>query len=241
VVEQAGGKTLLSDDGSFSEKPDVAIVVFGEDPYAEMQGDVGNMAYKPRDTSDWELLKKLRSQGIPVVSLFISGRPLWVNREINASDAFVAVWLPGTEGQGIADVIFRNAQGEINYDVKGRLSFSWPKRPEQTPLNRGDANYDPLFPYGYGLSYGDKDTLGDNLSEEGIQLAEALDVLDLFNRRPIEPWQLEIIGYQNDRVPMTSSDRFLAENSGGGSQRARGRAPRAMEWLGTWPGCPVSG
>nr|CAA46499.1 1,4-B-D-glucan glucohydrolase [Cellvibrio japonicus] len=236
VVEQAGGKTLLSDDGSFSEKPDVAIVVFGEDPYAEMQGDVGNMAYKPRDTSDWELLKKLRSQGIPVVSLFISGRPLWVNREINASDAFVAVWLPGTEGQGIADVIFRNAQGEINYDVKGRLSFSWPKRPEQTPLNRGDANYDPLFPYGYGLSYGDKDTLGDNLSEEGIQLAEALDVLDLFNRRPIEPWQLEIIGYQNDRVPMASSTVTASSLKIQAVDRNEQEDARRVQWNGSGPG-----
>jgi beta-glucosidase len=124
VVNSAGGKTILSVDGFFTEKPDVAIVVFGEDPYAEMQGDVGNLAYKPRDTRDWELLKKLRSQNIPVVSLFISGRPLWVNRELNASDAFVAVWLPGSEGNGVADVIFKNAEGGINYDMKGRLSFS---------------------------------------------------------------------------------------------------------------------
>lgn len=204
VVSAAGGKAILSVDGSFSEKPDVAIVVFGEDPYAEMQGDVGNLAYKPRDNRDWELLKKLRSQNIPVVSLFISGRPLWVNREINASDAFVAIWLPGSEGQGVADVIFKNAEGNINYDMKGRLSFSWPKTPDQTPLNVGDANYDPLFAYGYGLSYGDKNTLGDNLSEEGLKAEEVVDVLEIFNRRPIGDWQLQIIGYQNDIVPMTS-------------------------------------
>jgi beta-glucosidase len=208
IVSAAGGKTILSVDGSFdenTEKPDVAIVVFGEDPYAEMQGDVANLAYKARDTSDLELLKKLRAQGIPVVSLFITGRPLWVNREINASDAFVAIWQPGTEGAGIADVIFKNAEGEINYDMKGRLSFSWPKRPDQGPLNRGDENYDPLFPYGYGLSYKDKDTLGDDLSEEGINLAEAQDVLEIFNRRPIDPWFLEVIGNQNDRITMTSN------------------------------------
>lgn len=204
VVTDAGGKAILSVDGSFKEKPDVAIVVFGEDPYAEMQGDVGNLAYKERDTRDWDLLKKLRSQNIPVVSLFISGRPLWVNREINASDAFVAVWLPGSEGQGVADVIFKNAEGNINYDMKGRLSFSWPKRPDQTPLNVGDENYDPLFAYGYGLSYGDKDTLGDDLSEEGIKAEAVVDVLEIFNRRPVNDWQLQIIGYQNDIVPVTS-------------------------------------
>jgi len=96
VVNRAGGKTILSADGNVAGKPDVAIVVFGEDPYAEMQGDVGNLAYKPRDNSDLELLKKLRAQGIPVVSLFITGRPLWINKELNASDAFVTIWQPGT-------------------------------------------------------------------------------------------------------------------------------------------------
>ena len=202
VVNAAGGKTILSVDGFFTEKPDVAIVVFGEDPYAEMQGDAGNLAYKPRDARDWELLKKLRSQNIPVVSLFISGRPLWVNRELNASDAFVAVWLPGSEGNGVADVIFKNAEGGINYDMKGRLSFSWPKKPDQTPLNIGDEQYDPLFAYGYGLSYGDKDTLGDGLSEEGLKAEEVVDKLDIFNRRPIDEWQLEVTGYQNDRLVM---------------------------------------
>lgn len=205
VVSAAGGTATLSVDGSFSDKPDVAIVVFGEDPYAEMQGDVGLLAYKPRNPSDWELLKKLRSQGIPVVSLFISGRPLWVNRELNASDAFVAIWLPGTEGAGVADVIFKNAAGEINYDMKGRLSFSWPKHPDQTPLNYGDKDYAPLFAYGYGLSYGATDTLASNLSEDGPKAAEALDVMEIFNRRPIEPWQLEITGFQNDLVPMNSN------------------------------------
>src|SRR5690606_13514800 len=205
VVSAAGGTAILSVDGTFTEKPDVAIVVFGEDPYAEMQGDVGMLAYKPRNPADLELLKKLRDQDIPVVSLFITGRPLWVNRELNASDAFVAIWQPGTEGAGVADVIFKNAEGEINHDFKGRLSFSWPKHPDQTPLNLGDATYDPLFAYGYGLSYNDESTLGDDLPEDGLQAAEALDVLEIFNRRPIDPWQLEIIGYQNDIVPMNSN------------------------------------
>lgn len=205
IVNAAGGSASLSLDGSFSEKPDVAIVVFGEDPYAEMQGDISDLLYKPRDTSDLELLKSLRAQGIPVVSLFITGRPLWVNREINASDAFVVIWQPGTEGQGVSDALFKNAMGQINYDMKGRLTFSWPKRPDQFLLNRGDANYDPLFPYGFGLSYGDKDTLGDDLPEEALAAAETLDVLEIFNRRPIAPWDLEIIGYQNDRVSMTSN------------------------------------
>jgi beta-glucosidase len=236
VVSEAGGKASLSVDGSFKEKPDVAVVVFGEDPYAEMQGDVGSLAYKPRNASDWELLKKLRGQGIPVVSLFISGRPLWVNREINASDAFVAIWQPGTEGAGVADVIFKNAEGGIHFDMKGRLSFSWPKLPDQTPLNRGDKNYDPLFAYGYGLSYADKNTLGDDLSEDGPKAAEALDVLELFNRRPIDPWQLEIIGFQNDRVPMNSNTVKASSLSIQAVDRDMQEDARRVLWNGTGSG-----
>lgn len=236
VVNTAGGKATLSVDGSFSEKPDVAIVVFGEDPYAEMQGDVGMLAYKPRNSSDLELLKKLRAQNIPVVSLFITGRALWVNRELNASDAFVAIWLPGTEGAGVADVIFKNAAGEINYDMKGRLSFSWPKHPDQTPLNRGDKHYDPLFAYGFGLSYADKDTLADNLSEDGLKTAEALDVLEIFNRRPIAPWQLEIIGYQNDLVPMNSNTVKASSLMIQAVDRAVQEDARRVQWNGAGSG-----
>ena len=236
VVSAAGGTATLSVDGSFSDKPDVAIVVFGEDPYAEMQGDVGMLAYKPRNPTDLELLKKLRSQGIPVVSLFITGRPLWVNRELNASDAFVAIWQPGTEGAGVADVIFKNAAGEINYDVKGRLSFSWPKHPDQTPLNKGDANYDPLFAYGYGMSYADKNTLGDDLPEDGLKAAEALDVLEIFNRRPMEPWQLEIIGYQNDIVPMNSNTVKASSLTIKAVDRDMQEDARRVEWNGSGNG-----
>src|SRR5207237_1180144 len=82
-----------------------------------------------------DVLKKLDAAGIPVVSVFLSGRPLWVNPEINASDAFVAAFLPGSEGGGVADVLFRNAKGRASHDFHGKLSFSWPKRADQTPLN----------------------------------------------------------------------------------------------------------
>jgi beta-glucosidase len=84
-----------------------------------------------------------------VVSVFLSGRPMWVNPELNASDAFVAAFLPGGEGGGVADVLFRRGAR----DFRGKLSYSWPRRADQGPINRGDANYDPLFPYGYGLTY----------------------------------------------------------------------------------------
>ena len=164
VVNSAGGTTRLSVTGNYSgSKPDVAIVVFGEPPYAESAGDLSNIEYQAGYKSDLAMLEELKGQNIPVISIFISGRPLWVNKELNASNAFVAAWLPGSEGAGIADVIFKAANGEINHDFTGKLSFSWPKQSNQLVLNRGDENYDPLFAYSFGLNYQDTDTLGDNL------------------------------------------------------------------------------
>ena len=153
AVEASGGSATLSVDGSFSDKPDVAVVVFGETPYAEGVGDLKTLEYQPGDKTDLALLKKLKAAGVPVVAVFLSGRPLWVNPEINASDAFVAAWLPGSEGGGIADVLVGDKAGKARRDFNGKLSFSWPKTAAQTSLNKGDKNYAPLFAYGYGLSY----------------------------------------------------------------------------------------
>jgi beta-glucosidase len=200
AVTAAGGKAELSVDGSYQHKPDVAIVVFGEDPYAEMQGDIQHQLLKAGDTQDLELLKKLKAQGIPVVALFVTGRPMWVNRELNASDAFMVIWQPGTEGAGVADVIFTGTDGHIAHPVKGQLSFSWPKRPDQGPLNWGDENYDPLFAYGFGLRYGEVCTLVDDLSEEGVAVEESSQVLELFNRRPLGAYRLLLEGKNNDRT-----------------------------------------
>jgi beta-glucosidase len=141
----------------------VAVVVFGEEPYAEGAGNVKSLDYVSPGDADLQLLEKLRAAGVPVVSVLFTGRPLWVNPELNASDAFVVAWLPGTEGAGIADVLFRNARGGIHHDFVGKLSYSWPRLPQQSPLNRGDENYDPLFAYGFGLTYKDTDTLSDAL------------------------------------------------------------------------------
>lgn len=203
AVEAAGGELHVDPEGESDWPADVAVVVFGEDPYAEMQGDVQNLQYKPRDTRDWELLKKLKARGLPVVGLFITGRPLWINRELNACDAFMVVWQPGTEGAGVADVLFSDIGGQVRHPVRGRLSFSWPKRPDQAPLNPEDPGYDPLFPGGYGLEYGQLDELGDDLSEEGMPVAETEAVWELFKFRPLDAWQLELEGSKNDRAVMT--------------------------------------
>jgi beta-glucosidase len=145
------GSVTLSEDGSFTDAPDVAIVVFGEHPYAEGDGDRPDVDYDAND--GLELLQAFRAAGIRTVSVFLSGRPLWVNPELNVSDAFVAAWLPGTEGGGIADLLVGNEDGSPRFDFSGKLSFSWPKTPDQAEVNVGDADYDPLFAYGYGWSY----------------------------------------------------------------------------------------
>ncbi|MES2337956.1 MAG: exo 1,3/1,4-beta-D-glucan glucohydrolase [Pseudomonadota bacterium] len=149
AARATGGSAEVSADGRYARKPDVAIVVFGEDPYAEFQGDRADLMFDDARGS-LALLQRLKAAGVPTVSVFLSGRPLWVNRHINASDAFVAAWLPGSEGGGVADVLFGKA------DFRGKLSFSWPGDARGRPLNVGDARYRPLYPYGYGLTLKDR-------------------------------------------------------------------------------------
>ncbi len=142
AAKAAGGEAVLAPKGSAAGKPDIAIVVFGEQPYAEFVGDRKDLAF--RDEEGLTLLKAYKARGVPTVAVFLSGRPLWVNRELNAADAFVAAWLPGSEGAGVADVLFGKAQ------PTGRLSFSWPATCEGAPLNGPKG---ALFPLGYGLGF----------------------------------------------------------------------------------------
>lgn len=164
AMKAGGGSATLSVDGSYRKKPDLAIVVFGEQPYAEGLGDIKTLEFEASNKKSLALLKHLKAAGIPVVSVFLSGRPLWVNPEINQSDAFVAAWLPGSEGAGVADVLIGNRQGKPRNDFTGRLSFSWPKNAGQFTLNKGQAGYDPQFSLGYGLNYAHPGKLG-RLSE----------------------------------------------------------------------------
>lgn len=142
-------------------KPDVAIYVFGEQAYAEFRGDLNTLDFLPGDTRDIETIRKLKADGIPVIGVFLSGRPLWVNPEINACDAFVAAFLPGTQGGALADILFaQNAE----YDFSGKLSFFWPINADQY----GATNISPLFPRGFGLSLQDVCTL-ETLHETGVE------------------------------------------------------------------------
>ena len=191
AVEESGGSASLTTDAvaAIRTKPDVAVVVFGEDPYAEFQGDRDNVDFAPTDPL--EQLRALKAAGVPTVSVFLSGRPLWTNPEINASDAFVAAWLPGTAGDGVADVLVAGRDGRSRQDFRGRLSFSWPKSSADAELNVGDARYDPLFAYGYGLSYaapGQVGTLSEDKSLEGVT---KVDLTNLMTAGVAQvPWHL---------------------------------------------------
>lgn len=143
AVREAGGKPVLSQDGSFAEKPDVAIVVYGEEPYAEFQGDRPHLDFAGKGL---EMVEALKAKGVPVISVFLSGRPMFVGPEMAASDAFVAAWLPGSQGgSGVAEVLIAGTNGRSKRDFSGKLSFAWPAGCEP-----GSAT---LFPLGFGGSY----------------------------------------------------------------------------------------
>lgn len=153
---------------------DCVIAVIGEQPYAEGMGDIRplpkdiaqlsseiqgeiNLMAPKGDTleladlypEDLALLNELKELNIPIITILVSGRPMMTNKEMALSDAFVAAWLPGSEGAGIADVLF----GDV--DFSGRLAFSWPKQPRPA-INFDEDGYEPLFPLGYGLRYEDQ-------------------------------------------------------------------------------------
>tara|TARA_B100001093_G_scaffold244860_1_gene234455 strand:- start:401 stop:2227 length:1827 start_codon:yes stop_codon:yes gene_type:complete len=133
-----------SKDGNDLSNSDVVVVVVGEKPYSEGVGDRDSLYLSDEDI---KLLKNVENSNLPHVVILISGRPMIINEALTESDAFVAAWLPGTEGEGITDVIFGD------YNFTGKLSMTWPKSMKQVPINYGDSNYDPLFKLGFGLSY----------------------------------------------------------------------------------------
>lgn len=139
-----GTEVTYSEDGAGASGAEVAIAVIGERPYAEFLGDRSDLSLDPDDVA---VVRRLKEAGVPVVVILIAGRPMIINDIFAMADAFVVAWLPGSEGQGVADVIFGD------YAPTGKLPFSWPRSMNQIPINVGDETYDPLFPYGYGLTY----------------------------------------------------------------------------------------
>jgi beta-glucosidase len=133
-------------DGTGAEGATMGVVVIGEKPYAEGVGDRSDLSI---DQEDLNAIANVKKAGIPVVVIVIAGRPMIIGNVLPQADALMAAFLPGTEGQGVADVLFGD------YKPTGKLSFSWPKSMDQLPLNINGpkAKYDPLFPFGYGLTY----------------------------------------------------------------------------------------
>jgi len=181
AIGQAGGKVIYSANGDTNESADIVIAIYGEDPYAEFQGDRENLDFVPKGF-DVNKLAAFKKKGIPVVSVFISGRPMWCNPEINMSDAFIAAWLPGSEGGGISDLLF---QRDPSFDFKGRLSFSWPKSAVVS------ENSESLFELGYGLSY-KSNTVVDQLSEtSGLENGDIASTGEFFSKgAAVAPWGL---------------------------------------------------
>ena len=144
IKETVSPQTMItySADGANAAGADLGIVVIGETPYAEWMGDRQTLELSEEDVA---VVDKMKQAGMPLLIVLISGRPLIIEKVIDKADAFVAAWLPGTEGRGVTDVLFGN------FKPIGKLSFSWPRSMNQIPINAGDKNYDPLFAYGFGL------------------------------------------------------------------------------------------
>jgi beta-glucosidase len=132
-------QVTYSKDGTDAAGATIGIVVIGETSYAEGRGDRADLALAKEDV---EAVANMKQAGIPVVVILISGRPMIVNQVLDQADAFLAAWLPGTEGQGVADVLFGD------YKPTGRLSFSWPRSMAEI-----ESKHATLFKVGYGLRY----------------------------------------------------------------------------------------
>ncbi|KUR74695.1 1,4-beta-D-glucan glucohydrolase [Novosphingobium sp. FSW06-99] len=184
AVEAAGGQAELAPDGHYTQRPDAAVVVFGERPYAEFQGDLKSLQLTPDLTAPWETMRRLRAQHIPVVAVMLTGRPLFVNPALNAADAFVVAWLPGSEGEGLADVLVGDAGGHPRFAMTGKLPTAWPRTAR--------AADGVLFPFGYGLTWRDRTRDWTPLSEDpGV--APTGDARRWFaNGQPASGWSLRV-------------------------------------------------
>lgn len=136
-------KVTYTPDGNGAAGAAVGVAVIGETPYAEFFGDRADLKLAPEDVA---AVRNLKGAGIPVVVVLVSGRPLLIDEILPHADAIVAAWLPGTEGAGVADVLFGD------YKPSGKLSFTWPAA-ASTSYRVGEAGYKALYPFGHGLSY----------------------------------------------------------------------------------------
>ena len=223
AITQTGGTISWSPDGSYEQRPDAAIVVFGEDPYAEFHGDRMDLIYEFEGDPNLNILKQLKADGVPVVAIFISGRPLWVNSHINLSDAFVAAWLPGTEAGGIADVIVASADGSPQFDFVGKLPFSWPVEETGQLVRKNDGS---AFQFGYGLNYGDDVQLAALPVSDVLQKPEKVFSGQILAKgKAVEPLEFYLGDLTNSNTPAP----MLNLKSLGGSLTSSGTDYQAQE------------
>jgi beta-glucosidase len=177
-------------------------------------------------------MHRLHAQGVPVVAVFLSGRPMWVNRELNASDAFVAAWLPGSEGAGIADVLFRAPDGSIPHDFTGRLGFSWPQTAMPVTFDEADHARGALFARGYGLDYQHSRVVA-RLSENPRipRHFSAADSL-FFDAHVTAPWKI-FVADEIGEVGLTTARQ---ESPQGALVTSAQPVGNVTTWAGTHPG-----
>lgn len=182
IEDYAGSANVLfEENGQTNDDFDKAVVVIGEEPYAEGEGDREDLTISD---SDIELVRRVCEKGKPIVVIILSGRPMIINPILHYSDAVIAAWLPGTEGGGVADILF----GE--YKPSGKLGFSWPKYMEQIPINIGDDDYDPLFEYNYGITSLEDSEYGSSPVVHSILFTESNSLEIGFNKK-INPGALD--------------------------------------------------
>ncbi|SOB87409.1 exo-1,4-beta-glucosidase [Sphingomonas guangdongensis] len=213
AVKATGGRATLAPDGRFTTKPDVAIVVFGETPYAEFQGDIPTLQLKPEQQAPIETMRRLKAEGVPVVAVMLTGRPLYVNPALNAADAFVVAWLPGSEGAGVADMLVP-ARGQPAPRFTGKLPVAWP-----VSAAVGAAT---LYPFGYGLTGAESATWTPLPENSGV--AAASDRTRIFARGSATPgWSLEAGGTRVTQVPVAAGGGRIRVTAVDGVAQESGR------------------
>lgn len=213
AVSAAGGQVQFSPDAHFRNRPDVAIVVYGESPYSEFEGDRETLQFSAIDPHPLALLQRLQQQSIPVVSVFLSGRVMWTNPELAASNAFVAAWLPGSEGEGIADLLFSTAGGARSYDFSGTLPFSWPSTAMPARIDADGQVTGALFARGSGLHYASASAPTAPMSMDPQVPAGRNDASTLFAQSHVTaPWSI----YLSDdiaQVRLTTAQQLSPSDS----------------------------
>jgi beta-glucosidase len=212
AVQASGGKAELATSGAYQSKPDAAIIVLGERPYAEFEGDVPHLAFDT-DPADMKMIEELKAKGIPVVVLFLSGRPMFTGKLMNLADAFVAGWLPGSQGQGVADVLIAGKNGKSKRGFTGKLPFAWPVDANATMTK-------PLFPLGYGLTYASKTQLGRVNENPGVDLSGQGKAPIFMRRGKVPaPWRLVQDGSVTSRAvdigAQEDARQFIWSNAAG--------------------------